>query len=363
MNKDEMLKIVNDNISRLEKNEFNVYFFVIDTKGNPSSQLEYIYRSAYTLKNLGYNVSMLHNDNDFVGVGDWLGEEYAEMQHYNIEKENVQISSSDFLFVPEILINVLAQTKKLSCKRVIIIQNYNYLNEFMPVSQNMYTLGITDAIITTEQQEKKIKSYFPEIRTHIVHPSINKIFHKSDDIQKLLVNIVSKNQSLVHQILKPFYWVYDMYKWVSFRDLRSVTQEVFAESLREAAITIWCDDDTNFGYSLLEALRSGGVVLAKVPEHPADWMLDENGELTNSILWFNDIDDVPKMIATVIRSWTNDSIPKDIYTKQDSFSNMFSEEEQEKEIKEIYSSIFVKRLTEFKEVKVDVENNVFNTKE
>ena len=360
MNTEEMLSIVNEAIDKLEKNDFNIYFFVLDTKGNPSSQVEYFYKTALTLKNLGYNVSMLHNEENFIGVGDWLGEEYSKIPHLNVEKENVKITASDFLFIPEILANVIMQTNKLPCKRVVVVQNYNHLTEFMPVSQNMELLGIRDAIITTESQEKKIKSYFPTLKTHIVHPSISDKFKKTDEPQKMLVNIICKNQSMVHQIVKPFYWMNDIYKWVSFRDLRGVTQDLFAESLRESAITIWIDDDTNFGYSLLDALRSGTLVLAKIPSHPSDWMLDENGNLTNSIIWFDDIDDVPQMIAQVVRNWTLDTIPSSIYENQNKFSDMFTEEKQVEEIKQVYiEDIINKRLNEFKEVKKDIENNTF----
>ena len=66
---------------------------------------------------------MIHNEKDFIGVGDWLGEEYANLPHANVEKENVSISASDFLFIPEIFANVMMQTKKLPCKRVILVQN------------------------------------------------------------------------------------------------------------------------------------------------------------------------------------------------------------------------------------------------
>lgn len=363
INKEEMLRIVNEAIERMEKNDFHLYFFILDTKGNPSSQVEYFYQTALTLKKLGYNVAMLHQEENFVGVADWLGEEYMEIPHYNVEKENVSITASDFLFIPEILANVMMQTVKLPCKRVVVVQNYNHLTEFMPVSQNMELLGIRDAIVTTETQEKKLLNYFPTLKTHIVHPAINEKFGKTDKPQQMIVNIICKNQSTVHQIVKPFYWMYDIYKWVSFRDLRSVKQDVFAESLKESAITIWVDDDTNFGYSLLDALKSGTVVLAKIPNHLSEWMLDENGELTDSILWFDDIDTVPDIIAKLVRTWTLDEMPDDVYEKQDKFQPLFTCEQQTDEIKQTYvNDIISKRLNEFKEVRDDINNNVIKEK-
>ena len=363
LTKQEMLRIVDENISRLKNKDFNLYFFVLDTKGNPTSSLEYIYQTALVLHKKGYNVSLLHQENDFVGVRDWLGDEYANLPHLNIEKDNVEITPSDFIFIPEIFANVMMQTKKLPCKRVVLVQNYNHITEFMPVSQTYENLNITDAIVTTKIQEEKVKSWFPHIRIHIVSPSIKKMFRKNTEPKKLIVNVIAKDQSIVNQIVKPFYWKNPLYKWVSFRDLRGVNQETFCEALREGAITIWADDVTNFGLTLLEALRCGGVVVAKVPNNLSDWMIDGDN-ITDSVLWFNNIDDVPNVLTTLVRSWTTDTIPEDVYYEQEKFNDLYSEDTQEKEIEEVYvKGLIERRLREFEETKVDVENNVIKSKE
>ena len=102
---------------------------MLDTKNTPTGSLSYIYETALTLKNMGYRVTMLHNDNEFVGVREWMGDDYADISHANIENENVEIKPCDFLFVPEIFSNVLAQTKKLPCKRAVILQNFNWFSD------------------------------------------------------------------------------------------------------------------------------------------------------------------------------------------------------------------------------------------
>lgn len=356
MTKEEMIKVVEQNISRLENKEFTLYFYVLDTKGNPSSALEYIYKTALVLKNKGYNVKMLHNEKDFVGVQDWLGEEYANLPHANTEKENVEISASDFLFIPEIFANVAMQTKKLPCKRVLLIQNANNITEFLPVSQDFSNLGITDAIATTKAQEAKFLNWFSGVRTHVVSPSIKPIFGKSEAPQKLIINVVAKEQSDVNRIVKPFYWKNPIYKFVSFRDLRGLTQEAFAEGLKEAAFTIWADDATPFGYSVLEALRCGGLVFAKVPTEPSDWMLSGQS-LTESVIWFDSLDDVVNMLPSAIRSWTLDQIPEEVYKKQEEFDSLYSEDTQAAEIEQVYGKEIVeRRLNDFKEVLADIKN-------
>ena len=353
-----MRKVVEENIERLEKKDYTLLFYVLDTKGNPSSAIEYIYKTALVLSKKGYNVKMIHNEKDFVGVADWLGEEYANLPHANIEKENVSIGPSDFLFIPEIFANVMMQTKKLPCKRVILVQNALNITEFMPVSQSLENLGIIDAIVTTQAQADRLVSYFPNVRTHTVHPSISPIFHEQTEPQKLVVNIISKDQTEVNRIEKPFYWRNPVYRFVSFRDLRGLDQETFAKALSEAAITIWADDDTQFGYTLLEALRSGTIVFAKVPKEPAEWMLDEDGELSKSIIWFDSLDMLTEMLPAAVRTWTNFEVSDQIYENQKKFNDMYSEEVQEAEIEHVYIKTIVgKRLNEFKEILAELKEN------
>jgi hypothetical protein len=307
---------------------------------------------------------MLHQDTEFVGVADWLGEEYANLPHMNIDTDNVEVSPSDFLFIPEIFANVMLQTKKLSCKRVVIVQNYANITEFMPISQTLDSLGIIDVIVTSKFQEERLKSYFPEVRTHIVSPSTRNVFRNNDSKPRdLVINIISREQSDANRIVKPFYWKNPLYRWVTFKDLRGGSKESTAEALRNGAITIWVDDTTNFGLTLLEALRCGSVVLAKVPNNPSDWMF-ENGDLTESVLWFDNLDSVSDMLTSVVRSWTTDAVPEDVYTEQSKFDDYYTEETQANEIEAVYvKGLIERRLKEFEETKIDVENNVIKAKE
>lgn len=365
LKKDEMIKIVEENIEKLDKKDFNVYFFVLDTKGNPSGSLEYIYDNALALFKMGYNVTMIHQEKNFVGVSEWLGSEYDEIPHKNIETENVNIGPCDFLFIPDIFANVMAQTKTLPCKRVIIMQNYNHLCEFMPVGVTPFDMNINEVITTTEAQRDIINDYFPGIKVHVVPPKIKTMFRKSKSPKKLIINIVSKNQTDVNRIVKPFYWKYPVYKWVSFRDLRGVSQSVFADALMEGAFTIWVDEKTNFGYSALEAMRCGSILLAKIPEKLTDWNIVEGEDgkhLTDACIWFDDIDSLPKMIASIVRTWTMDELPDNVYKGLDTFNDVYTKEQQEDAIKDVYvDMLFNRRKQEFSEVLTQLKNNGLKT--
>ena len=133
---------------------------------------------------------------------------------------------------------------------------------------------------------------------------------------------------------------------------------VIALTLREAAITVWCDDETPFGYTLLEALRSGTLVFAKIPDEPTEWMLDEDGGLTKSIIWFDTVDTLTEMLPAAVRSWTNFEVSDKIYEAQKNFDDLYSEQTQEAEIEHVYiKTIVERRLNEFKEILAELNEN------
>lgn len=338
-------------LKRYDDKSFNVYFFTLDSKGNPSATIRYTYQIAYALQEKGYKVTMLHQEQQFVGVAGWLGEKYAAIPHKNVEKENVEINHADFLFIPEIYANVMSQTKNLPCKRIVLLTNMNYLTEVIPVGVTWFDMGIDEAVTTTKYNENLIKNYFHGVKTHIVPPCIPSMFRKSNKPQDLIINFVAKDPTSINKVIKPFFWKYPIYKWISFRDLRGLPQENFADALREAAFTIVIDDDTNFGTSILEAANSGSLVLAKVPTIITDWMLEEDQKtLKKGVIWFDDLRVVPDVIASVVRSWLLDNIPAELGQEAEKLKDLYTKELQDIQIADVFEkTLFEGRQKEMKE--------------
>lgn len=371
------LKRIEQEIEKIDKKENRIFFFVLDTKGNPSGSLEYIYDLAMIAKNDGYNVGMLYQNIDkndtFVGVKDWMGDDYASLPHYDISTEDVEISPSDVLFIPEIFANVMNQTKKLPCKRIAVLQNYDYIVEQTPFAAQWGDFGILDAITNTTRNEELLKSIFPYVRTKVIDPYIDKIFGNTNEPKKMIVNIVASDQSDINRIIKPFYWKYPSFKWVSFRDLRGFPKNRFAEQLREAAVTIWIDDKTSFGYSAIEAMKSGSIVIAKVPDEPLKWMDGDNGDgkkamLRNCCIWFDDYHQVHRAIASAVRSWITDKVPEVILEEAKKVGELYPFETTQKEFVNYLNGVVDNRKKEMvqlteavtaamkKDEKKDIEN-------
>ena len=53
-------------------------------------------------------------------------------------------------------------------------------------------------------------------------------------------------------------------------------------------------------------------------------------------MWFNNIRELPKIISSVVRTWTLDNIPEEIYEASKKTAEWFSVEEQKDAIQEVY---------------------------
>ena len=352
------LKIIENiekEISKFDKKENKVFFFVIDTKGVPSGSLEYIYNLALILKEEGYDVSMLHTDEDFVGVGAWLGEEYANLPHYNVNKGEVGTSPSDVLFIPEIYAQVMNQTKQLPCKRVAILQNYDYMVEQMPYAAQWGDFGIMEGITNSDFQAAQLNEAFPYVKLKKVTPFISKLFGNTNEPKNMVVNIVAKDQSDIKKVVKPFYWKYPMFKWVSFKELRNLSKEEFATALREGAITIVVDEDASFGYAALEAIKSGSLTMCKVPRTELDWTSNDEGSLPNCCVWFDTYDTLHKQLASVVRSWITDKVPSVLQEEGEKVLSKYSYENTKKEFIDYVNALLGKRKKEMEELIIQLK--------
>lgn len=344
------IKNIEKSIEKLVNKDFNVMFFVVDTKGIPSGSLAYIYETAYQLKEAGYNVKMLHAEKEFVGVGSWLGEKYAELPHETIDKDNTTtVSPADFLFIQEVYTSAMSATKQLPCKRIVIFQNFSLLADTCPMGVSFDDLKIRSCVATTEDLKEKIKTFFPDVKVDIVHRAIPSYF-ESQKNKKLIINIVANDKHEINEIVKPFYWKYPQYKWVAFRPIpNNLVREDFAKALKESFATIWCDTKTDFGQSAVEALAAGNIIIGKIPENSSEWIY-KNGAIRDNGLWFYNSSDACDMIASAVQSFITDSIPEVIYNEGKETASAYTAERQKEEILNVYPSIFKLRKEELEKL-------------
>lgn len=356
---------VKNAIKSIEDKDLTLYFFVIDSKGAPMGSLAYVYETAKHLSDLGYNVKMLHAENDFVGVESWLGKDYASLPHYNIEKdrEHITLGADDFVFVPEVYANVMSKLKPMPSKTVAILQNFGYATEVIPLGASWDDLKVRDCITTTDGLKEHLHSVMPNVNTRVIRPSVPDYFFRDNKAKKLIINVVTKNQADYNQIVKPFHWKYPMYSWVAFRNVANIERHEFADVLDESFATIWSDTNTDFGHAALEAMASGNIVIGKVPENIPDWMLDENGNLANNGVWFFKNSEAQDAIASVVQSFITNSVPQELLDNARETAKRYLSEYHRKDVEKVFSELFEQRKKELEIVLSILERQEANKEE
>lgn len=360
-NNKKVIERIQGAIDKLNKKDFIFYFFVIDSKGYQSAIIRYIYELAKNLIDNGYNATLLYQGKDivngkeedikFIGVESWMGVEYSSLPHARIDSQNIKVGANDFLFIPETFANVMNETKDLPCKRIVLCQNLNYATEFIPLGVSWVEYKIFNVLTTSNWQEKDVLDLFPYVSAKVVEPSIPSYFRPSQEPKKLIIPILCKDKSTIDKVTKQFLIRYPQYKWVTFAPMIGLDRNVFAELLGESAFTIWIDDDCYFGYSAVEAIKSGSIVIGKIPNVIPDWMYNEDKtDFLYNGLWFNDIRDIYKLIAQAITLWMEDEIPPIMQEHMKITSSKYTDEQKLIQVKQVFGEYVTDRVKELEEL-------------
>lgn len=340
---DNIKQLVKESVSKLETKDFKIYFFVMDTKGNAIASIANIYEHAKMLRELGYDAQILHEKNDYTPMAAMLGEQYGEIPHVSIETQQLKVNTHDFIIIPEIFSNVMEQTSKLPSKRIVFCQSYDYIFEMLVPGKSWVDYGITDVITTSEKQKEYLNNLFTSrINTEIIPVSIPEYFKPSDKPKKPIISIYTRDQRDLVKIYKAFYLKYPHLKWVSFRDMRGMSREVFAKSLAESCLAVWIDNVSAFGTFPIEAMKSNVPVLGLVPDMIPEWITDKNG------LWTQDPLMIVDLLANYFQAWLEDGEPQELYDEMVKTAALYTPSEQKNKIEEVYGRIFEKRINELK---------------
>jgi hypothetical protein len=355
---------INAVIDRLESKDFSIYFFTLDTKGNPVAGVANIYEHVKVLNNLGYKAYILHEVDDYKkfgdenenGLADWMGEEYGNLPHISMQSTTFNIGPQDFLVIPEAFSNLMQDKgiRALPCKKIVLSQRPEYIFELLPLGRRWTDFGFNDVITTSEKQAEYLKSLFPSINTHVVPVSIPSYFKASDKPKMPIVAIHTRNHDDSVKIYKSFYLQYPIYKWLSFKELRGLSRERFADELGKSCLAVWVDDVAGFGTFPIEAIECGTPVIGKIPNVVPEWMenIDEDGNQTLKYngLWVNSTQNINDMIASYMKAWLEDSVPQDLLDGMNETKGIYSEENQVIKINEVYNSLVQNRVNEYKNI-------------
>lgn len=341
-----------DNFEKLERSINNmkeklsrIYFMVQDTKGNVKASVRYIYQMAMTLKKNGYNAIILHEKPDYFGVSSWMGEEYmTELDHRSIEGTSLEISPDDLIIIPEIYGFVMDQITKLPCGKIVLSQAFDHIFETLQPGQSWTQLGFYKCITTSNKQKELIEGVMRNVSVDVVEPCISDNFKKNEFPPKTIINIHTRDPRDTANIIKTFYVKFPQYRWITFRDLRGLSEIEFADAMKDSFISIWIDQTSSFGTFPLESMKMGIPVLGLVPDITPSWMNEDNG------LWVNNKTIIIDVLSDFIQNWLEDNLNPTLFEQMEKTMESISTIEKfENDTIALFSEIFEKRITSFED--------------
>lgn len=365
---EEQKKQIEGILQNLTDKTFSLYFFTLDTKGNPTAGIANIYEHVKLLNELGYNANILHEKADYklkgdengFGIADWLGEEYAALPHISIEGQQLNVGPADFIIIPEIFSNIMDQVKGFPCKKIVMAQSYDYLLELLPIGKRWNSdYGFNDVITTSLKQAQYLSTLFPTSNFHLVPVSIPSYFKPSEKPKVPVIALNTRNQSDAAKIAKAFYLQFPMYKWVTFKELRGLSREKFADELGKCCLAVWIDDAAGFGTFPLEAFESNTTVIGKIPNMVPEWMetIDESGtrQLKSNGIWTNTTLNIPELIATYLKVWLEDAVPAEITQAINESKGQYTSEKQLIAVTDVYGGLVANRIAELQHMLSSIE--------
>ena len=341
-----------ENYEKLERSVNNmkeklsrIYFMVQDTKGNAKASIKYIYHMALTLKNNGYNAIILHEKPEYFGVSSWLGEEYmTKLEHRSIDGTSLEISPDDLIIIPEIYGFIMEQITKLPCGKIVLSQAFDHVFETLQPGQSWPQLGFYKCITTSNKQKELIESVIRNVSVDVIEPFISEEFQKNKFPPKTIVNIHTRDHRDTTNLIKTFYVKFPQYRWITFRDLRGLTEPEFAEAMKDSFISIWIDQTSSYGTFPLESMKMGIPVLGLVPDIAPSWMSEDNG------LWLNNKTLFVDVLSDFIQNWLEDNVNPQIYEQMEkTIVGVSTDQKFEEETLSLFSKIFETRLTSFED--------------
>ena len=304
---EDKIQKIEQSIQNILNKNARVYFFVQDTKGNAKASIKFIYDMALVLKNDNYNVTILHEKSDYFGVTNWLGNKYDGIPHQTVEGQNLQIAPEDIMIIPEIFGYVMSQLTNLPCTKIVLSQSYDYIFETLQPGQTWQQFGFTKCITTSEEQKTYISKIMRMNAIDVIEPVIDECFGKSITPSKPIISVMFREQRDSVNFIKSFYQKYPQFRWITFRYMRGLSQEEFANTLKESMLSVWNDRTSSFGTFPIESMKSGVAVMGVIPKLIPSWLNEDNG------IWVQDEIRLVDFVADFVQNWLEDNVSEKLY--------------------------------------------------
>jgi hypothetical protein len=216
--------------------------------------------------------------------------------------------------------------------------------ETLQPGQTWNQFGFLKCITTSNKQKEHIEGIMRNQSFDIIEPYISDTFKKSEKPPMPIIGIHTREHLDTINLIKTFYLRFPQFRWFTFRDLRGLTHDEFAQAISECFLTVWVDRQSAYGTFPLESMKSGVSVIGIVPDLVPSWMNEDNG------IWIKDQILLPELIADWAQNWLEDNISQEIIAKMDeTVEKLPTKESFEKQIVDTFSTYINNRASSMEE--------------
>jgi hypothetical protein len=267
-----------------------------------------------------------------------------KLPHNAIEGTNLAISPEDIIIIPEISGFVMDQISNLPCGKVVLCQAYDHIFETLNPGDTWTKLGFYKCITTSDRQKEMIESMMRGLSVDVVSPFISEVFEKQKFPPKTIISVHSRDQRETVNMIKAFYAKFPQYRWITFRDMRGLSELEFANAMKESFCSVWLDSTSAFGTYPLESFKMGIPVIGLVPNLQPEWMNENNG------IWINNQNMIVDVVADFIQNWLEDNISPVVFEEMEKTMSEISDKSKfESDVVTLFNNMINTRLTSFEE--------------
>lgn len=339
-----MIEKLQESINNLKENKQIFYFFVANKGNYPLQSVAHLYRVASDLRSLGKKVQFLHTTSEYV-VPSWFPEAIT-FEHKPIDS-SIVFNLEDFIILSEDQYAVMEQLKNanISSKRILFLQEYEYLTDIMPIGKKFIDVGVIDAITNSKSTQQYINNYFNPIRCEVITPGISDLFKIGSKPRKPEVVVFYRNPRDFQKAVKLLALRKPFLSFVEFIDVNTLSEEQLAEKLSEACLAVSLDVYDTSGTFFLQTLNSGIDVVAMAPFMVQPFMTDK------SAWWVNSIEDAMDITEQYLQGFLQDTLTSEMSINRSQIdTTQYTTQKRKELVTEIFSKLVEVRIKETEEI-------------
>jgi len=329
--------------------------------------VEIIYKTALTVKNLGYSVIILHEIKGFRCK--WILEKYKEYSDLTIDyiidkkskkskKENNSYSfkPTDTLIIPDLFQDILENIREVKLlQKVVLVTGNAGIGNLQP--GNTYKqLGVNSLLFLEKNTKEKYEKLFPELDNSLLMSSYsidNELYNSEKIIPNEILPAIAfnKNEKLAQQVTNIFFNKYPNLRFFSIKFLDRQNYELYLESLTRSCLFVYLDEDISFKKPVYEALTLG---IPTVTNTRNDF------EETDLFSFSKDPFEIADAIAEFCINWlecSNNTMKQSVLSLANSYdlTGKHSDVKFRNEVLQIFETLHQEKIKYFTSLKQSVE--------